>query len=418
MNDSVPEFDVVVAGGGMVGGLLAAALANTELRVCVLEPSRPTAFEPGDEPDYDMRVSALSVASERMLDRVGAWPAIVARRACPFRDMAVWDGEEDGRTHFRATDIGAQALGHIVENRVIQLALLEVLDAADNVLVKCPASLEGYEQIPNGIRISLAPPSDGSVAGESMPGETMTTRLLVGADGARSQVRRSAGIGMPSIAYPQHALVASIRTCLPQQSVTWQRFMPTGPQAFLPLCGARASMVWYHSADEVGRLRALDDNAFAMAMENAFPVELGGVEAVVARASFPISKAHAETYIADRVALIGDAAHVVHPLAGQGVNLGMMDAGVLADVLLTAHHRGRDIGSAKSLREYERWRRGENAMMIQVLDGFHHAFVPRPSPLRLARSLAMNMANTVTPIKHTLMRQAMGLGGRLPELAR
>ena len=315
MEHRARTFDVVIAGGGMVGGLLAAALAQCDLAVCVLERDRPAPFAPGSDPDYDLRVSALSVASERMLRRVGAWQGIAARRACPFSDMAVWDGENEGRTDFHADVIGVPALGHIVENRVIQLALLEVLDAADNVTLLCPAQLQRFGHRPDGVALTL----------ES--GEILSTRLLVGADGARSLVREASGIAMPISHYPQHALVASIRTCLPQQSTTWQRFMPTGPQAFLPLCGNRASMVWYHDAEEVGRLRALDDNAFAIAMENAFPAELGGVEQVLARGSFPIARAHAAAYVDERIALIGDAAHVVHPLAGQGVNLGMMDAG-------------------------------------------------------------------------------------------
>ena len=406
MQHTVRTFDVVIAGGGMVGGLLAAALAQSELTVCVLERERPEPFAAGSDPDYDLRVSALSVASERMLRRIDAWQGIVARRACPFSAMSVWDGENEGRTDFHAGDIGAPALGHIVENRVIQLALLDVLDASDNVTLLCPALLQRFRRRTEGVELTL----------ES--GDTLTTRLLVGADGARSLVREASGIAMPVSPYPQHALVASIRTCLPQQSMTWQRFMPTGPQAFLPLCGNRASMVWYHDADEVGRLRALDDTAFAIAMENAFPAELGGVEQVLVRGSFPIARAHAAEYVEERIALIGDAAHVVHPLAGQGVNLGMMDAGVLAEVLIEAHRSGRDIGRKSQLRHYERWRRGENALMIRVLDGFHHAFLPRPAPFRVLRSVALDMADKVSPVKHLMMRQAMGLEGRLPDLAR
>ena len=300
------RFDVVVAGGGMTGGMLAAALAHAgDLSVCVLERERPEPFEPGSDPEHDIRVTALSIATERMFRRVGAWEGVASRRACPYRRMVVWDGEagpESGlssrwRTRFDAAEIDADALGHIVENRVVQLALLERLERAPTVTLRCPARLESFRVDADRVAVTL----EG--------GETLETRLLVGADGASSAVRTLAGIAHERTPYEQHALVATVRTVLPQQDVTWQRFVPSGPQAFLPLSGPHASMVWYHDADEVGRLRALDDAAFAREMEAAFPAELGGIERVVERASFPIAKAHASAYVADRVALIGDAAH-------------------------------------------------------------------------------------------------------------
>ena len=212
--------------------------------------------------------------------------------------------------------------------------------------------------------------------------------------------------------------MATVETELPQQSITWQRFVPSGPQAFLPLAGPHASLVWYHDAAEVARLNALDETAFARETEAAFPAELGGIRRVVERASFPIARAHAARYVDERVALIGDAAHTVHPLAGQGVNLGMLDAAVLAEVLGAAAGRGRDIGSTRTLRRYERWRRGENAAMIAVLDGFHHAFGPQPPPLTALRRLALGLADRAGPVKRLVMRRAMGIDGDLPALAR
>jgi len=443
------RFDVVISGGGMTGGMLAAALAApiagaggastapamdappgattddrrpvAPLRVCVLEAARPEPFAPGTDPGIDIRVSALSIATERMFRRVGAWDGVVSRRACPYREMVVWDGVAGGgddassgfgpdperlRTRFDADEIDADALGHIVENRVVQLALLECLERAPNVTVKCPERLASFRV------------TDKESVIELESGTTLRARLLVGADGAGSTVRTMAGIEHDRSAYDQHALVATVRTALPQQSVTWQRFVPSGPQAFLPLAGPHASMVWYHEADEVARLSALDDAAFAREMEAAFPAELGGIDAVLARASFPIAKAHASRYIEERVALIGDAAHTVHPLAGQGVNLGMLDAAALAEVLLEAAGAGRDIGRLRTLRRYERWRRGENAMMIAALDGFHHAFGPQPAPLRVLRRLALGAADRAGPLKRLVMRRAMGTVGDLPALAR
>jgi len=409
---SATRFDVIVAGGGMTGGMLAAALAaDSALAVCVLESDEPPPFEPGSNPEYAIRVSALSIATERMFRQVGAWQGVVERRACPYRTMRVWsdDDTRSGRaagTVFEAADIDAKALGHIVENRVVQLALLERLEQLPNVTVMCPSRLQSFQVDEEETRVTLD------------DGEELQTRLLVGADGAGSAVRQLAGFNHVKEPYGQHALVATIATRRPQQSITWQRFVPEGPQAFLPLSGQRASMVWYHEPNEIARLKALDDEAFAHEMEVTFPAELGGIERVIERASFPIARAHAGQYIDARVALIGDAAHTVHPLAGQGVNLGMLDAACLAEVIVAADRAGRDIGSVRTLRRYERWRRGENALMIAVLDGFHRAFGPQPAPVRLLRSLALDAADKGGPIKTLVMKRAMGLVGDLPALAR
>jgi len=423
MDDS--EFDVIVAGGGMVGSLLAAALASPgagpesdgqrdssgpALKVCVLEAAEPEPFEPGSSPDYDIRVSALSVASERMFRHVGAWDGVLRRRAAPFERMRVWDGSADERegTTFEAADVGVEALGHIVENRVIQLALLERLRELPGITLACPATLERHVLAPRGDHVEVTL-SDG---------RTLRTALLVGADGPRSTVRRQAGIECPREPYDQRAMVATVRTALPQQVITWQRFMPTGPQAMLPLCGSQASLVWYHSDEEIERLSALEDSAFLDELHRAFPAALGTIEHVHQRSSFPIAKAHAERYIASRIALIGDAAHTVHPLAGQGVNLGMLDAGALAQIIRQERGLGRDIGSSRVLRGYERWRRPENALMVEILDGFHRAFQPMAPPLQRVRALALDIADRAGPAKHLVSRYAMGLAGDLPLIAR
>lgn len=406
------NYDVVIVGGGMVGSMLAAALATSEnggetMRIALLESQAPQPFDPGSDPKYDIRVSALSAATQNMFINVDAWRGIVERRACPYKDMLVWDGEAEGRTHFKASEVAMPELGHIVENRVMQLALLDRLQTLNNVDYLCPVSLVGYQCV------------DGGVVCELNQGhEPIKGSLLVGADGAQSTIRSLAGIDIERETYPQHALVATIKTKLPQQEITWQRFMPTGPEAFLPLCGNYASMVWYHNEDEVARLRSLSDEDFIDAMESAFPEELGGIDSLIERGSFPIAKAHAEHYIAERVALIGDAAHTVHPLAGQGVNLGMLDAAALTDVIFDAKRVGQDIGSRRCLRKFERWRRGENSIMISVLDGFYHAFKPQPSAFQKLRSAALNIADSAGPLKRFVMHYALGTSGQLPTLAK
>ncbi len=417
---NVPEYDVIVVGGGMVGSMLCAALASDTdnnhslgpnrqdepLRVCVLEHQLPAAFEPGSEPAYDLRVSALSIASEQMLKRVGAWEGIKTRRACEYKRLSVWDGERDGRTDFNCADINADHLGHIVENRVIQLALMDVLSELTNVTVVTPARLSRFRQLNHGVEVVLD------------SGNTVSARLLVGADGANSVVRQQAGIAMEKKLYPQHALVANVQTALSQQDITWQRFVPTGAQAFLPLCGQQGSIVWYHSKEEIEQLKSLDEDAFLQALQQSFPEELGPVEAIHARGAFPIAKAHAKDYVANRVALVGDAAHTVHPLAGQGVNIGLLDAAALAQVIHEAVAKGRDPGTHAVLRRYQRWRYGDNQLMITALDSLYEAFKPRPMLVQQLRSASLNLVDQMAPIKHQLMRHAMGVSGDLPDIAR
>jgi len=416
LNKSDFDADVVVVGGGMVGGLLAAALAP--LSVIVIDNAEPKPFEPGSTPAYDLRVSALSIASRRMLEAVGAWGAIEARRVCPYRDLSVWDGEVGGRTDFHARDVGVSELGYIVENRVIQLALWDQLQKLSNVTCYCPATLKNIET--DGLGVSVKLDDANHLTGSIHPKipARIRARLVVGADGAASAVRQQAGIALNSTRYDQHALVANVTTALPQQQITWQRFVPSGPQAMLPLCGSKASLVWYHCEDEVARLSALDDDVFIQELCKAFPEELGGIRSVDARASFPISKAHAETYTANRIALAGDAAHTVHPLAGQGVNIGLLDAAALAETLTKAHAAGRDIGAAQVLARYERWRRFENNLMIQSLDAIHKVFSEQPSWFKQIRSAGLNTVNNVPFVRHKLMQRAMGTEGDLPQLAR
>lgn len=398
------DFDVLIVGGGMVGAMLGCALGDSPFRVGVVEACYPQEFLPSQP--YDLRVSAISRASQHMFEAVGAWQNMLAMRACPYRHMLVWDDEGRGQTHFDSADVGEPMLGHIIENRIVQLGLLQRLQTFDNVELLCPAGIEDLRRATDAAEVTLE------------DGRRLRASLVVGADGANSRVREMAGIAVRGWAYDQHALVASVRTRLPQQDITWQRFKPTGPEAFLPLPGHHASMVWYHTPEEVQRLLALEEGEFIAAMEAAFPERLGGIEQVVARGYFPLRRQHAEKYVLPRLALVGDAGHTIHPLAGQGVNLGLMDAAALAEVLLAAEGRQRDIGGLATLRRYERWRRGGNLVMQNTMEAFYRLFAPQPRPVRLVRNLGLELADRVTPLKHHVMRYAMGLSGDLPRLAR
>lgn len=396
--------DVLIIGGGMVGAALACALGRQGFEVRVVEAQAPEPFAP--EQPLDLRVSAVSLASQALLEAVGAWPHVLSMRAVPFRRMRVWDREGPGATSFDSRDIGEPALGHIVENRLLQLALWRAAEGLDTVRWHCPARLEGIE-----VR-------DDAVIARLSDGTSVRARLVVGADGARSRLRELANIGLTSWDYDVEALVATVRTRAPQQDITWQRFTPSGPQALLPLPGPHASLVWYTSPEEVARLKGLEDEAFLDELLRAFPHELGGIEALCDRGSFRLTRRHAQKYCKPRLVLAGDAAHTIHPLAGQGVNLGFMDVAALAEVLATARAGNEDIGALHVLQRYERWRRGENLLMQSSMDAFHHLFKPARGPLPLLRGLALRVANDLPPLRRLLTRRATGRAGDLPSMAR
>lgn len=398
------RYDVVVVGGGMVGAMLACALGDSTYRVAVLEARDPDPFDA--EQPCDLRVSAISRASQQMFEAVGAWDKMLAMRTAPYRRMLVWDGEAGGETLFDSGDIAEPTLGHIIENRLIQIALRDRLLEFDNIDYLCPARCESLAVGEDDARLTLD------------DGRELLARLVVGADGANSRVRELVGIGHSASRYGHDAMVATVETELPQQDITWQRFVPSGPEALLPLPGHTASLVWYNSPEEIERLLALDEDAFLAEFEAKFPERLGGLNKLVGRGSFPLIRRHAERYVQSRIALVGDAAHTIHPLAGQGVNLGLMDAAVLAEILLTADERRFDPGQLRALRRYERWRRGHNHATQSAMDLFYHLFKPQPQPLRVLRSMALNIANRAPLIKHFCMRYAMGLAGDLPSLAR
>ena len=394
-------YDVLIVGGGMVGATLGCAFGNSGLRVAVLEDSPPEDFTP--EQPFDLRVSALSVASANILKTIGAWQGIASRRLCPYRRMRVW--EDAGDVEFCSDDIHESVLGHIVENRIIQMAALERLSAFSNVELLCPARTVRIDYDAGGSSVEL---SDGRV---------LQGRLLVAADGGASRVRQAAGMAVSGWDYEQQALVLTVRTGYRQQDITWQRFTPAGPQALLPLPGRHASLVWYETPEEVRRLKSLSSPALLAELLGAFPDCLGTIEEITARGSFPLRRQHALKYARPGVVLVGDAAHMIHPLAGQGVNIGLLDAAALAEVLVMAHRQGRDIGSLPVLSRYESMRRQNNLIMMTVMDLFYRAFGSRHLPLRLIRNLGLGMAERLQPAKRAAMSYAMGLNGNLPKLA-
>jgi 2-octaprenylphenol hydroxylase len=402
--DNATQHDIVVIGGGMVGAALACAAAERGLDIAVIDGQPPQRVWP--EGQVDLRVSALSRASQRILERIGAWPRIAELGASPYREMVVWDAVGGAEIHFDSADLGEPDLGHIVENRVTRLALWERLEAAANVTLLCPASVEmlAIDEAAGTLRLS--------------DGHTLRTRLVVGADGRASMVRETLGIAVSAHDYDQRAIVANVEVAHWHRETAWQRFLPTGPLAFLPLADGRCSIVWSAEERRADELLALDDAAFLAELEQAFQQRLGPILSSGPRAAFPLRRQHAAEYVRPRAALIGDAAHTVHPLAGQGVNLGFLDAAALIDAIDHALARKRDIGTLATLRRYERARRGDNAAMLTAMDLFKRVFSNRIPPLVAGRNLGLAAADHLAPVKHLFMRQALGLGDDLPTLAR
>ena len=398
------RFDVLIVGGGMVGTTLACALKDSGMKIGLIEANPPVDIR-GDDP-MDLRVSAITRASQQIFTALGAWPGMEARRISPFREMQVWDAGGEGSIHFDAAELGEDALGHIIENAVVQRALWEALQVGGGVELLCPASVSALQREQDGIRCHL------------QDGRELRTRLLVGADGAQSSVRHFARVQARGWPYDQQALVATVVTEHSHRETAWQRFLPNGPLAFLPLHDGRSSIVWSTTPQQARQLLAEDEDSFCRQLELAFAATLGRIESCGARAAFPLRLQYVDSYVQSGLALIGDAAHTVHPLAGQGVNLGILDAASLAEVLLEARTQGKDIAALKVLRRYERWRKGHNLMMMAAMDGFKRLFGATWEPLRWMRNAGLNLTDALPPMKQLIMNHAMGRSGDLPALAR
>lgn len=403
------QADLIIVGAGMVGSALALALKDSGLDIFLIDGS-PLSVKPFDaEAAFEPRVSALSAASQRILDRLGAWPGVVARRASPYGEMQVWDGTGTGAIHFSAASVHADVLGHIVENRVVQDALLE------------PLHDSGIGLMPNARLEHLRHSGDDWLL-TLVDGRQLRAPLVIAADGANSAVRRLAGCATREWDYLHHAIVTSVRCEQPHRRTAWQRFTDDGPLAFLPLDRQGdehwCSIVWSVTPEEAERLMALDDEAFCSALGEAFEHRLGRVEHSDPRLCIPLRQRHAKRYVEPGLALIGDAAHTIHPLAGQGVNLGFLDAAVLAEVLLHAHARGERLADEKVLSRFERRRMPYNLGMMAAMEGFERLFQADPLPLRWLRNAGLRWVNQQPEAKALFVRQALGLSGDLPDLAR
>lgn len=388
------HYDVIIAGGGIVGSLLACLLGQSGRRVALIEAQRPAELS-ADAP-FELRVSAISRASQQVLQQAGAWAGIKARRVTPYHSMVVWDATGAGEIRFDAADMGEPELGHIIENKVLQLALLAVIADNAHIDLLCPATLQQFSKTAEGVEVTLD------------NGRELTGLLLVGADGAQSVVREQANIAWQREDYGQKGVVCVAKTALAHQSTAWQRFMPDGPLAFLPLRDRHyCSIVWSLPADVADVMLGLDELVFNQKLGAALDSRLGAIESSSQRAAFPLQGARAAHYAQERLALVGDAAHTIHPLAGQGVNLGISDVAALAEQLNAMP--AADPGDGAALRRYERARKGDNMLTLRAMEGFSMLFGNQQPLLKLTRNSGLSLLNRLTPLKNSLARRAMGI---------
>jgi 2-octaprenyl-3-methyl-6-methoxy-1,4-benzoquinol hydroxylase/2-octaprenylphenol hydroxylase len=387
-------YDVVVVGAGMVGTALALKLAQDGFDVVVIESRAPAPWRAEDE--LDLRVVALAASSVGLFDAIGVWKSIAGARVCPYRRMHVWDALAPGALNFDSADDGKAALGYIVENRVIQHMLWQALQADARVTVQCPARVAGTSVDADRRLVEL---DDGT---------RIAARLVVAADGGDSVLRELAGIPTRERDYAQRAVVAHVVTERPHEATAWQRFLPGTTIAFLPLADGRSSIVWSVPEAQATRLLALDDITFCAELGAAFDFRLGTVATTTARAAFPLRLKLAERYVAARFALVGDAAHVVHPLAGQGVNLGLRDVTELTEIARAERASGRDFAAESALRRYERRRRSDNVLSAHAFDAIQRAFGSAAMPLAALRGAGLALVDHIDPIKRIFARHAAG----------
>jgi len=394
--------DVLIVGGGMVGLTLGAALAEAGVEVTILDREAPLAQEARA---YDGRTSAIAWGSAEALRAIGLWQALEAE-AEPILDIRVSDGPSLLFLEYRHADVASHPLGYILENSVIRSALHAHFAALPAAKLMAPVTLKRLARERHRVRAELA---DGSA---------VEAALAVAADGRGSRLREEAGIAVTSWSYAQCGIVATIAHERPHEGVAHERFLAPGPLAFLPMRGRRSSIVWTEHARLAPSLLALDERAFAATLERRFGDYLGRLTLAGPRSSYPLQLLHAERYVDERLVLIGDAAHAIHPIAGQGLNLGLRDVAALAEILVEAKRLGLDLGEAQLLERYQRWRRFDNTLLMAATDVLNRLFSTASPLVRLVRDLGLGAVNELPPLKRFFMRHAMGVVGELPRLLR
>lgn len=397
------KHKVVVVGGGIVGATAACAIAQAGIDVALVDMHNPARDWPAEP--LDIRVSALTRASQNILQAVGAWPAMVQRGVGPYDHMHVWDADSVGVLDFDAADTEFSELGHLVENRVTVASLWDRLDALPKASLLCPAKVADLQLSNNDAQIVL---DDGRV---------IHADVVIAADGRDSALRQMVGIQTTGWEYHQDGLVATISTERSHQYTAWQRFLPEGPLAFLPLKNGQCSIVWTLAHQTAQEYTKLPEEQFLRHLEQASGGVLGKMLSVGPRGAFALRFQYAKQYSAEKFVLIGDSAHAMHPLAGQGANSGLLDAAAIAELIIKAEQSGRPVGSHKLLRQYERWRKGDNLAMMSSMDIINKMYTAQNEMTRKLRGTGMGWINHSAGLKNYFNRYAMGLRDDLPVMA-
>ncbi|MBZ0058922.1 MULTISPECIES: 3-demethoxyubiquinol 3-hydroxylase [unclassified Leclercia] len=390
---TIQQAGIAVVGGGMVGGALALGLAQQGFDVTVIEQALPPAFDASQHPD--VRISAISAASVDLLRGLGVWDAVLAMRAHPYRRLETWEWE-NAHVVFDATELKLPLLGYMVENTVLQQALWQALEAHPQVTLRVPASVKNLHRHNDQHLVELD------------NGEQLAVKLLIGADGANSRVRELAGIGIHAWQYQQSCMLITVACENDPGDSTWQHFTPNGPHAFLPLFDRWASLVWYDTPARIRQLQGFTMEQLQREIAHHFPARLGKVTPVAAGA-FPLTRRHALKYAREGLALVGDAAHTIHPLAGQGVNLGYRDVEALLDVLSNARSHGEAWASHQVLKRYQTRRMADNFIMQSGMDLFYAGFSNDLGPLRILRNIGLIAAQRAGALKRQALKYALGL---------
>lgn len=390
---TIQQAGVAVVGGGMVGGALALGLAQQGFDVTVIEQAAPPAFDAAGKPD--VRISAISAASVDLLRGLGVWEAVLAMRAHPWRRLETWEWET-ARVQFDAAELKLPLLGYMVENTVLQQALWQALEAHPGVSLRVPASIKALHRHNDHHVLALS------------EGDELAVKLVIGADGANSRVREMAGIGIHAWAYPQSCMLITVQCESEPGDCTWQHFTPTGPHAFLPLFDNWASLVWYDTPARIRQLQGMTMEQLGREIAYHFPQRLGKVTPVAAGA-FPLARRHALDYVREGLALVGDAAHTIHPLAGQGVNLGYRDVEALLDVVGNARAHGEAWASQQVLKRYQMRRMADNFIMQSGMDLFYAGFSNDLGPVRILRNIGLMAAERAGGLKRQALKYALGL---------
>lgn len=383
------QQQVIVVGGGMVGAACALGLAQLGLQVRLIEKHLPQ--YQANSP-YDIRISAISVASVALLKQLQAWQFIETQRICPYRHLQTWE-VEGFATQFNAQDLGLNELGFMVENNLIQYGLWQAFDSQVQTSI---ASIQKVEKCGQNWQFFLD------------NGEQYSAPLVIAADGANSQLRQIAGIGLTGWQYAQDCMLIIVDTELEQQDITWQQFFPSGPRAFLPLVGQQSCLAWYDNPQRIHQLKSLSKAKLAEQIQQHFPARLGKVQ-VQDFASFSLTRRHAQQYFAEGIILVGDAAHTINPLAGQGVNLGFKDVKLLLALIKQALANEQPLTSEKMWQQYQRQRKSDNLLMQTGMDIFYKGFKQDLLPLKLLRNTALLAVDKITLVKKQVLRYALGL---------